>query len=61
VANTIWSLKDQEEKTVTSFEGLANLWKKHFQTLFIDDRRANLVDIIKLALYFPNFMDEEDN
>jgi hypothetical protein len=59
--NTIWSLKDQEDRPVTSFEGLANMGKKHFQTLFKDDRRANLADIIKLALYFPSFVDEEKN
>jgi hypothetical protein len=33
-ANTIWSLKDQEDRPVTTFEGLANMGKNHFQTLF---------------------------
>jgi hypothetical protein len=35
--------------------------KKNFQTLFKDDRRENLEDIIKLALFFPSFVDEENN
>jgi hypothetical protein len=59
--NTIWSLKDQEDRPVTSFEGLANMGKNHFQTLFKEDRMTNLADIIKLALYFPSFVDEENN
>jgi hypothetical protein len=49
-ANAIWSLKDQEDRPVISFKGLENLGKKHFQTLFKEDRRTNLADIIKLAL-----------
>ena len=35
--------------------------KKHFQTLFKDDRRENLANIIKLDLYFPSFVEEENN
>jgi hypothetical protein len=46
---------------VTNFEGLENMGKKHFQTLFKDDRRENLANIIKLDLYFPSFVDEENN
>jgi len=61
VANIIWSLKDQEYRPVTSFEGISNFGKKHFQTLFKDDQRANLANIIKLALYFPIFVDGEGN
>jgi hypothetical protein len=60
-ANTIWSLKDREGRSVTSFEGLANIGKSHFQSLFKEDRCVNIVDIIKLALYFPRFMDEQGN
>jgi hypothetical protein len=60
-ANTIWSLKDQEGRSVTSFEGLANMGKIHFQSLFKVDRRVNITDIIRLALYFPSFVDEEGN
>jgi hypothetical protein len=59
--NTIWSLKDQEDILVTSFKGIENLGKRHFQTLFKEDRRANIVDIIKMALHFPRFVDEEGN
>jgi hypothetical protein len=60
-ANTIWSLKDQEGRSVTSFEGLANMGKIHFQSLFKADRRVNIVDIIRLDLYFPSFVNEEGN
>jgi hypothetical protein len=57
----IWSLKDQGDKPITSFEGFANMGRKNFENLFKDDRRENLDDIIKIALYFPSFVDEEDN
>jgi hypothetical protein len=60
-ANTIWSLKDQEDRPITSFEGIKTMGKRHFQTLFKEERRTNIADIIKLALYFPSFMDEEGN
>jgi hypothetical protein len=59
--NTIWSLKDQEGRSITSFEGLASLGKNHFQTLFKADRRVNIAEIIKVALYLPSFVDEQGN
>jgi hypothetical protein len=58
-ANTIWSLKDQDGRSVTSFEGLEKLGKIHFHSLFKADGRENITDIIRLALYFPSFVDEE--
>jgi hypothetical protein len=61
VENTLWSLKDQEGRSITSFEGLANLGKSHFQTLFKADRRVNIVEIIKVGLYLPSFMNEQGN
>lgn len=33
-ANTIWHLKDEEGREVSSFEGLSQLGVKHFQNLF---------------------------
>jgi hypothetical protein len=35
--------------------------KIHFQSLFKADKRVNITNIIKLALYFPNFVDEQGN
>jgi hypothetical protein len=59
--NTIWSLKDQEGRPCTTFEGLANLGKNHFQTLFKADRNINIAEIIKVALYLPSFVNEQGN
>jgi hypothetical protein len=61
VDNTIWSLKDQEGKSVTSFEGPASMGKIHFQSLFKEDGRVNIAEIIKVALYFQSFVDEQGN
>jgi hypothetical protein len=51
VENTIWSLKDQEDRSCTTFEGLANLGKNHFQTLFKADRNINIEEIINADLF----------
>jgi hypothetical protein len=61
VENTIWSLKDQEGRSITSFEGLANMGKNHFQSLFKADRNVNIPEIIKVALYLPSFVNEQGN
>jgi hypothetical protein len=31
--NTIWSLKDPDGRSITSFEGMAQLGTRHFQNL----------------------------
>jgi hypothetical protein len=59
--NTISSLKDQEGRTCSTFEGLANLGKNHFQTLFKADRNTNITEIIKMVLYLPSFVNEQGN
>jgi hypothetical protein len=59
--NTIWHLKDKEGREVSSFEGLAQMGRNHFQTLFKAPERVNIVDIVGMALLFPSFVDEEGN
>jgi len=60
-ANTIWKLKDHLGASFSSFEGLAQMGKNHFQSLFRDDPGVNIQEIIRLALLFPNFVDEDKN
>jgi len=60
-SNTIWKLKDREGPEVSPFEGLAQMGKNHFQTLFKSEARPNIIDIVLLALFLPIFMDEEGN
>jgi hypothetical protein len=59
--NTIWSLKDREGRSITSFEGLAKMGENHFQTLFKADMSANIEETIKVALYLPSFVKEQGN
>jgi len=37
------------------------LGRNHFQTLFKADRNVNIVEIIKVALYLQNFVNEQGN
>jgi hypothetical protein len=60
-ANTIFYLNDQMGAIVSSFDGLSQLGKNHFQSLFTDYLGVNIADIIRLALLVPIFFDEEGN
>jgi len=60
-SNTIWSLHDQSQREVTCFEGMAQLGRSHFQSLFKCDPRISIVEVIRLALFFPSFVDKENN
>jgi hypothetical protein len=59
--NTIWSLNDIDGRTISSFEGLAHLGKRHFHNLFKEYERVNIANIVRMSLYFPSFVNEEDN
>ena len=61
MVNTICGIKESDVRSISSFEGLAQMGKNHFHTLFKADQRANIADIIRLALHFPRFVDEEGN
>ena len=43
------------------FEGLAQIGKNHFQSLLKSDPRVNIAEIIRRALLYPRFVDEEGN
>jgi hypothetical protein len=59
--NTIWSLKDSEGRKVSSFDGMARIGKEYFHSLFKADQRASMADIVRMALYFPRFVGEDEN
>jgi hypothetical protein len=61
MVNTIWSLKDQTCRNLSSFEDLARLGSQHFKSLYSTDRRVSLDTIIQMELFFPRFVEEEDN
>jgi hypothetical protein len=52
---------DQEGRNVASFEGLAEMGKNFFKSLYKAEQRVNIVEIVRLALYYPSFVDAEKN
>jgi hypothetical protein len=59
--NTIWHLKDQYGNLETSFEGMSLLGKNYFQNLFKVDNQATIEEVVKVAQFFPRFVEEEEN
>eukprot|EP00253_Pinus_taeda_P008342 PITA_08342 len=57
-ANTIWSLKDEEGREVSTFLGLSGLGQRHFQRLFSDSGAATIAEVIRTAQCFPRFVEE---
>jgi len=39
---------------------MAHIGKEYFQTLFKVDQRESMVDIVRMALFFPRFFGEEE-
>jgi hypothetical protein len=54
-------MKDGLQHTINSFPELASLGVSHFQTIYKESDRENIVDILKLTSNFPRFVLEEDN
>ena len=61
MVSTIWSLKDPTGRSVTSFEGMAQLGTRNFHNLFKTNGRVSIEAIMHLALFFLRFVDKEDN
>eukprot|EP00253_Pinus_taeda_P033452 PITA_33452 len=57
-ANTIWSLKDEEGRQISTFSGLSSLGQRHFQRLFSDPGEATIGEVIRTAQCFPRFVEE---
>jgi hypothetical protein len=52
MSNTIWSLSDNNGNVVTSFEYLANLGRRHLQSLFKEDNQTTIADVVRMAVFF---------
>ena len=59
-ANTIWSLKDEEGREVSSFPELSRLGKRHFQNIFTDQREATIAEVFRTVHSFPRFVEEDE-
>jgi hypothetical protein len=54
-------MKNLEGRTVSTFSGLEEMGKNHFKALYKADQRVSIVDIVRLALFYPNFVNEQNN
>jgi hypothetical protein len=61
ISNTIWSLTDNSGRKISSFDGLAHLAKSHLQNPLRANNQANITDVVRLAQFFPSFVNEEEN
>jgi hypothetical protein len=61
MANTIWTLKDENGREHSSFEDLTQLGTNHFKNLFKADEKVSINAIMQLALLFPHLAKEADN
>eukprot|EP00253_Pinus_taeda_P008007 PITA_08007 len=59
-ANTIWSLKDEEGRTIKSFSDLSGLGQRHFQSLFSDSGEATIGEVMRTTQCFPSFFEEDE-
>lgn len=59
--NTIWELHDDRGNTSSSFDGLSEMGVKHLKKLFEAQTGTSIAEIIRLAILFPSFIDQEGN
>eukprot|EP00253_Pinus_taeda_P018287 PITA_18287 len=58
--NTIWRLKDEEGREVSSFPELSGLGKRHFQNIFTDQGEATIAEVFSTVQSFPGFIEEDE-
>jgi len=46
---------------VSSFDEMDHIGKEYFHSLLKADQRASMADIVRMALYFPKFVGEDEN
>ena len=51
----------EEGEPVFSFEVLSALGVKHFKSLFRAPMEASIVEVIRVAQFFPSYIDDEGN
>ena len=59
--NTIWEMPINEGRKVRTFQGLAEIGVAHFEQLYRDIEKVNIVKILKVVSYFTRLVQEEDN
>ena len=61
MANTIWEIPKGNGETTSSFEDLASLGIRHFKAIFKAPAEISITEVIRVAQFFPSFIDEEGN
>ena len=59
--NYVWSIKSDEGFVVDGFEGICSTRIQHFQDLFKAKDNIDVVEIVKIASFFPTKVSNEDN
>ena len=49
VANTVWSLEDEQGTVHDTFEGMAITGEEHFKKLYKAPAQATLVEVVRIA------------
>jgi hypothetical protein len=59
MSNTIWGIKNQSGRLLSSFEDMDRLVYSHFKSLA--DRRVSIDAVLQMTQLFPQFVEEEGN
>ena len=59
--NSIHSLEDEEGALFIRLSPLVDLGVRHFSTLFKEETRAFVTDMVRMSLFFPSSIGEESN
>jgi hypothetical protein len=54
-------LKNSEGDWLTSWKYLSKVRVEYFKSIFKEEHRAIIAEVVKMATYFPKFVLEEDN
>lgn len=60
MSNTICSIKDNQGREVSSFEGISQMEKSYFHSLFKAYSQPLMVEIVRVARHLPHFYNEEE-
>ena len=55
--NTIWEMNDDRGHKASSFDELSSMGFNHFKSIFSAQQVSSIGEIIKIAGFFPRFVD----
>lgn len=59
--NTIWGMHDDRGYKASSFDELSSMGVNHFKSIFAARQGSSIAEIIKIAGFFPCFVEQEGN